>query len=63
MNDLERLVQKAERERITELEQEALRAHELRARIPHIVLESIEQLLEEADDLEHARQLAGLDED
>ncbi|ADD03871.1 uncharacterized protein Nmag_0279 [Natrialba magadii ATCC 43099] len=56
------LLREAERESRRELEQEARKAIELRARLPEIVRNSIEQLLEEADDLQHARELAGLDE-
>ncbi len=55
------VLEEARRERRRELEHEAMRAIELRTRLPAIVQEAIAQLLEEADDLEHARELARLD--
>ncbi|WP_276252975.1 hypothetical protein [Halomontanus rarus] len=55
------LLQEAERERRRELEAKARTAIELRARLPEIMHKTIAQLLEEADDLEHARELAGLE--
>ena len=57
------LLQEAADEQHRDLEADARRAIELRARLPHIVRETIAQLLEEADDLEHARKLAGVETD
>ncbi|PGF15773.1 hypothetical protein CP556_06350 [Natrinema sp. CBA1119] len=56
------LLEEARREQRRELEREARKAIELRARLPQLVQEAIAQLLKEADDLEHARELAGFDE-
>ncbi|MFB1066573.1 hypothetical protein [Natrinema sp. H-ect4] len=55
------LLEEARREQRLELEREARKAIELRAQLPQLVQEAITQLLGEADDLEHARELAGLD--
>ncbi|WP_436347684.1 hypothetical protein [Natronorubrum sp. FCH18a] len=57
------LLREAERESRRELEEKAIELYEVRARMPTIVRKSIAQLLEEADDLEHARELAGLERD
>lgn len=55
------LLEEARREQHRELEREARKVIVLRARLPHLVQETIAQLLDEVDDLEHARELAGLD--
>ncbi|SNZ06457.1 hypothetical protein SAMN06269185_1177 [Natronoarchaeum philippinense] len=55
------LLREAEREQRQQLEQEAMKATALRTQLPHIVQETVAQVLEEADDLEHARELAGLE--
>jgi len=47
--------------RSVEIQREARAAIELRARLPQLVQEAIAQVLEEADDLEHAKELAGLE--
>lgn len=57
------LVREAERQQRRELEEQAHKSIELQAQMPHIVRDVIAQLLEEADDLEHAKELAGLERD
>jgi hypothetical protein len=59
---IDELLEEARREQRQELEREAKTAIELRARLPQLVQETMAQLLEEVDDLEHAREVAGLDE-
>ncbi|ADB60845.1 hypothetical protein Htur_1961 [Haloterrigena turkmenica DSM 5511] len=51
----------AEREHRRELGREAMAVIELRVQIPYVVRDATAQFLEEADDLEHARELAGLE--
>lgn len=58
MNDY---LEEARREQQRNLEREATAAIKLRARLPQLVQESIARVLEEADDLEEARELAGLE--
>ena len=54
-------LEEARREHRRDLEREATAAIELRARLPQLVQEAIARVLEEADDLEHAKELAGVD--
>jgi len=55
------LLAEARRDQRRDLEREARAAIELRARLPQLVQEAIAQVLEEADDLEHAKELAGVE--
>jgi len=59
---MDEYLEEARREQWRDLEREATAAIELRARLPHLVQEAIARILEEADNLEHAKELAGLEE-
>ncbi|OLZ39857.1 hypothetical protein A6E15_02150 [Natrinema saccharevitans] len=58
---IDEYLEEARREQRRDLEREATAAIELRARLPQLVQEAIARVLEEADDLEQAKELAGIE--
>ncbi len=58
---MDEYLEEARRDHRRNLERKALTAIELRAQFPQLVQEATARVLEEADDLEHAKELAGLE--
>ncbi len=57
---MDEYLEEARREQRRDLEREATAAIELRARLPQLVQQAIARVLEEADDLEQAKEFAGI---